>query len=307
MPGCERVVAIRHARREKQFDAMFVHTQVPAVLIPDLVKRVPTVVSLDATPRQYDELGDHYAHATSGARVERLKWRANRLCFERAVHVVTWSRWAKAGLVDDYGIDPDRITVIPPGVDPSTWAKSPSESEPAGEPVRILFVGADLRRKGGTHLIEAYRTLRADTSLPPVELHLVTRAPVDDEPGIVIHTGMQPNSPALIDLYHRSHVFCLPTLGDCLPMVLSEAGAANLPLVSTAVGAIHEIVRDADTGYLVAPGDVAALTGRLRDLVVDGALRDRLGTRAAALVNEQFDAAKNASALVDLMAETARR
>ena len=90
-------------------------------------------------------------------------------------------------------------------------------------------------------------------------------------------------------------------------MVLSEAGAADLPLVSTAVGAIHEIVRDADTGYLVAPGDVAALTGRLRDLVVDGALRDRLGTRAAALVNEQFDAAKNASALVDLMAETARR
>ncbi len=81
---------------------------------------------------------------------------------------------------------------------------------------------------------------------------------------------MQPNSPELIDLYHRSDVFCLPTMGDCLPMVLSEAGAAGLPLVSTAVGAISEIVRDGDTGYLVTPGDVPTLTGRLRDLVVDG-------------------------------------
>ena len=46
---------------------MFVHTQVPAILMPDRLARIPTVVSLDATPIQYDELGAHYGHDTGGS------------------------------------------------------------------------------------------------------------------------------------------------------------------------------------------------------------------------------------------------
>jgi glycosyltransferase involved in cell wall biosynthesis len=299
--------AVRQARRRRPFDAMFVHTQVPAVLMPDVLRRVPTVVSLDATPRQYDELGEHYAHATGSARVEQLKWRANRACFRNAAHLVTWAQWTKDGLVSEYGIEPEKITVIPPGVDPATWARPHERGDVAEGPVRILFVGGDLHRKGGHDLIEAVRRLRADDDLPPVELHLVTR-PVDrDDAGIVVHTGMQPNSPELIALYHSSDIFCLPTMGDCLPMVLSEAGAAGLPLVSTAVGAIGEIVRDGDNGFLVMPGDVPMLTSRLRDLIVDPTLRQKLGRRAEGVVGDHFDAAKNAAKLVDLLAATAGR
>ena len=76
-------------------------------------------------------------------------------------------------------------------------------------------------------------------------------------------TGSGPNSPELIELYHGADVFCLPTLGDCLPMVLSEAGAVGLPLVSTDVGAISEIVRDGETGLLVPVGDADALAAAL--------------------------------------------
>ena len=50
-------------------------------------------------------------------------------------------------------------------------------------------------------------------------------------------------------------------------MVLSEAGAAGLPLVSTAVAGIPEIVRDGETGLVVPVDDVAALTKALRTLV----------------------------------------
>jgi glycosyltransferase involved in cell wall biosynthesis len=299
--------AVRRARRRRPIDAMFVHTQVPAILMPDVVKRIPTVVSLDATPRQYDQLGEHYAHETSGPRIEQWKWRANRLCFERAIHIVTWAEWTKQGLVDEYGIDSGKITVIAPGVDPSSWTRPTPRPDGAGAPVRILFVGGDLQRKGGTLLLESFRALRDEPSLPPVELHLVTRSALPDEEGVVVHRGMEPNSRALIDLYHRCDVFCLPTLGDCLPMVLSEAGAAGLPLVSTDVGAIHEIVREDDTGRLVAPGDGPALTAALRDLVTDGPRRRRLGERAAALVADRYDASKNAAELVALLAECASR
>ena len=113
-----------------------------------------------------------------------------------------------------------------------------------------------MRRKGGDLLIEAVRALRAEDSLPIVELHLVTGAEVSEEPGVFVHRGLTANSHRLIEQYHLADIFCLPTLGDCLPMVLAEAAAAGLPLVSTDVGAIHEIVVPGVTGALVPPGDL---------------------------------------------------
>ncbi|MEQ1567128.1 MAG: glycosyltransferase, partial [Myxococcota bacterium] len=97
-------------------------------------------------------------------------------------------------------------------------------------------------------LLEAARRLHLDASVPPFEVHMVTTARVDPEPGVIVHDDMKPNSPQLRALYHSSHVFCLPTLGDCLPMVLCEAGVVGLAVISTDVGAIREIVVNERTG-----------------------------------------------------------
>ncbi len=118
-------------------------------------------------------------------------------------------------------------------------------------------------------------------------------------------TALTPNSPPLIELYHRADVFCLPTLGDCLPMVLSEAGAVGLPLVSTDVGAIGEIVRDGDTGILVPVSDPPALAAALHRLADDPALRRQMGEAARRLVGERFDAKVNAERLVSLLLDVA--
>ena len=297
--------AVRALQRDERLDALFVHTQVAATLMPDILGRVPSVVSLDATPIQYDQLGDHYGHSTSSERVEGAKWRLHRSCFARADRLVTWSQWTKDGLVDAYEVDPDKVVVIAPGVDYDRWAaegRSRDEADDAA-PMRILFVGGDLTRKGGRTLIDSVRRLRADAA--EVELDLVTQEQLPSEDGIAVHNGLGPNSPALIELYRRAHIFCLPTLGDCLPMVLSEAGATGLPLVSTDVGAIREIVRPENTGLLVPPGDEPALTAALDRLIKDPALRRSLGANAQHLVREDFDAAKNASRLVDVLVEVA--
>jgi len=300
--------AIRRMQKREALDALFIHTQVPAVLSQRWMSRVPSVVSLDATPIQYDELGEHYAHGTGSPRVEALKYRANRSCLHRAVHVVTWSEWAKGGVVDDYGVAPDRVTVIPPGVTPALWWHPLPDIDASG-PVRILFVGGDLERKGGDVLLRSFIALRdlqaGRPGAPELELHLVTRSAVDASPGVHVHHDLGPNSPALIALYHRCHIFCLPTRGDCLPMVLSEAGAAGLPSVSTSVAGIPEIVRDGETGLVVPVDDGPALTRALRVLVDDPALRRRLGRAAQRLVSTEFDADQNARRLVDLLLETA--
>jgi glycosyltransferase involved in cell wall biosynthesis len=291
-------------------DSLFVHTQVPAVLSPDWLKRIPTVVSVDATPLQYDELGAQYDHAAGNRHVERLKWQANRVCFQRAAHIVSWSEWAKAGLVGGYGIDPAKVTVIAPGVTPSAWA--PAAPRVDHGPVRILFVGADLRRKGGDVLLGAFQALRADLGATngksaDLELHLVTKDEVAPAPGVTVHHGLGPSDPELIELYRRAHVFCLPTRGDCLPMVLSEAGAAGLPLVSTAIAGIPEIVREGETGLVVPLDDQPALVRALRTLIDAPELRRRFGEAARRLVECDFDAEKNTHRLVELLAATAAR
>ena len=283
-------------------DAMFVHSQVPAILLGRWMRRIPTVVSLDATPIQYDELGEFYAHDIGSPRVERFKFWANQRCYERARHLITWSEWAKRGLVDEYGVCADDVTVIAPGVDVERWS-APDRVGRNG-PVRVLFVGGDLKRKGGDLLLEAARRIRADDEVPEFEVHLVT-SPCDvDEPGVVVHNGLTANSPELIEQYRLADIFCLPTSGDCLPMVLAEAGAAGLPLISTDVGAISELVRDGETGRLVRAGDLDGLIAALRAMLQSEDSRLKYGRRARAVVNADHNAASNAERIVDVLRRT---
>ena len=292
--------------RDGEPEALFVHTQVPGVLLGRWMRRIPSIVSIDATPEQYDSLGEFYAHARGSRPIESVKHSMNARCFQRARHLVTWSEWAKRGLQDDYGVDPGKITVVPPGVDVERWRRPDDRPPEADRPLQILFVGGDLRRKGGDLLLAATRRLRKDPSIPEFEVHLVTSAQVAEEPGVVIHAGVRPNTPELLARYHAADVFCLPTLGDCLPMVLAEAAAAGLPLISTDVGAISEIVQDGRTGVLLPTGDEQALESALRQLLTDPQKRRTYGAAARALAESEHDARKNATTLVRLLRTISR-
>ena len=118
---------------------MFAHTQVIAVLLGRWMTKVPTIVSLDATPEQYDTLGEFYAHGVGPAPVERFKKWLNVRSLQRAAHVVTWSAWARDGVVDGYGVAADDVTVIPPGVDVARWQRTaprPGRRRAGADPLR---------------------------------------------------------------------------------------------------------------------------------------------------------------------------
>jgi glycosyltransferase involved in cell wall biosynthesis len=292
--------ALRTIRRTTKLDALFFHTQVPAMLSPDWLRSVPSVISLDATPHQYDELGEFYRHGTQAAPIECLKHRMAVRRFRAAEHLVTWSAWAKRGLVDEYEVEPGRVTVIPPGVSVSSWARSsPRRNE---GPAKLLFVGGDFERKGGLVLLDAFQRIGDVDAV----LHVATRDQLPPTPRVVVHQDMRPNSPELKALYHDCDVFVLPTFGDCLPMVLSEAGAAGLATVSTRVAAIPEVVVDGESGLLVPPGDPLALADALRRLVARPDERTRMGARAAAHVAREYDAGINARRLLEILKRSAR-
>lgn len=281
-------------------DAAFVHTQVPAVLLGRWMHRIPTVVSLDGTPRQYDAFGEFYEHDVRASAAEDLKHRIHRRTFRRARHLVTWSRWAKRSLIDDYGVPPGDVSVISPGVDLDVWTAADRRKKPAL--VRILFVGADLERKGGSLLVAAADRLRSDPSVPEFEVHLVTKpGQIVPTPRVVLHHDVRPNSPELLDLFRTCQVFCVPTYADMFGMVFLEAAASCLPVVATEIAAVPELVVDGETGLLVPPGNGDALELALKRLITDESLRDRMGNRGRALVLEQHDAARNAAKIVDLL------
>jgi glycosyltransferase involved in cell wall biosynthesis len=287
---------VARMNRRTRLDALFFHTQVPAILAQRWLHKIPSIVSLDATPLQYDELGAFYKHEQGPAWLEAWKWRLNRDCFRSARRLVAWSEWTKLGLVQGYEVPADKITVIPPGVNVDEWRR-PRPRVPHADPAKILFVGGDLKRKGGHVLLEAFRALRH----LGLELHMVTKDRLPPEPSVFIYNNLEANSQPLKDLYHNCDIFALPTFGDCLPMVLSEAGASQMAIISTNVAAIPEIVRNGETGLTVSAGDAVSLTQALRDLATNPTLRTTLGESAMAHVSRHYDASTNASRLLGLL------
>lgn len=299
--------AVRDLQSRGRLDGLFVHTHVPATFLGATMDRVPTIVSMDATPKQIDRLGRSYEHDVHHPLIESAKYRLHSECFQRAAGLVTWSKWAADSLVADYGVDRNGIEVIPPGVVPSQWRRT--EPRHPSRVVRVLFVGGDFKRKGGTLLLEAVERLRNDTDVIAegltIELHLVTKADIPTTRDTFVHRALTPNSPELIELFHRCDVFALPTFGDCTPVVLAEAAASGLPAIATDVGAIRESVIDGETGYIV-DHDAMTIMAALKRLIVDPTHRLAMGDSATRHAAANMDSEKNALRLLDGLVAMAR-
>jgi glycosyltransferase involved in cell wall biosynthesis len=101
-------------------------------------------------------------------------------------------------------------------------------------------------------------------------------------------------------LLNEADVFVLPSYQEGLPMAILEAMAAGLAIVATPVGGIPEVVQDGYNGFLVAPGDIGALSEKLAILVGDPQLRELMGRRSRRFAEEQLDVRSYADRLVDL-------
>jgi glycosyltransferase involved in cell wall biosynthesis len=294
--------AIAAARRAGPLDALFIHTSMVAILSGDYIAKTPTLLSLDATPLNYDELAVWYGHKVGHPAVERAKLLVHRAIMRRARKFTAWSDWTKDSLVRDYGVDARDVTVIPPGTILSNFPDPNTRGERRPGPVRLLFVGGDFVRKGGDLLLDVFRRhLRASC-----ELHLVTGADVPSGDGVHVHRGVKPHSPELLRLYAEADAFVLPTRGDCLAVVLGEAMASSLPIVTTRVGAHAEAVEDGESGFVIDVDDGEALRRSLERLATDPGLCARMGQRSRRLGEARFDMNKNANQIADLLVDMTR-
>jgi glycosyltransferase involved in cell wall biosynthesis len=289
--------AIWEAHRKRPLDALFIHTQTIGLFSGPHMARIPTLLSLDATPINYDELAGAYNDKVGSAPVERAKLLAHRTVMKQAAAFTTWSEWAKESLVRDYGMRESDVTVVYPGTVLSNFP-APSERKPhPGGPLQLLFVGGDFPRKGGDLLVNTVRQHFKGR----VELHLVTGADITPGDGVFVYRGVKPLSSPLLQRFAEADVFVLPTRGDCLAMVLGEAMAACLPIITTRVGAHAEAVDDGQSGFLIEKDDAAALRDRIDRLDRNRAQAFDMGQRSRKLGEERFDMTKNAHRIADLL------
>ena len=163
------------------------------------------------------------------------------------------SEWAAHSAIKHYHIDPSRVRIVPWGANFETSntiedIRRIIDSRPTDR-CKLLFLGFDWFRKRGNFAIQVARELN-ETGLN-TELTIVSDRPDLDEPiPEFVHflgpirktTGEGLNR--LFKLLADSHFLILPTLADCSPYALSEAGAFGLPSLTTDVGGIPTIIRD---------------------------------------------------------------
>lgn len=277
----------------QQYRVVFYHTQSVSLFAPQTSAAERYVVSVDATPVQVDGMGQWYKHRKGLAPVESVKSAWYRRVFAGAAAVVSWSEWAAESLTRDYGVAASKVLVAHPGAPPEFFEMP--RPQRCGKP-RILFVGGDFERKGGPALLRAFAAI-ADRA----ELVIVSDAEIPSIPGVIQERGVRPGSERLYAAYANSDIFCFPTLGDCTPLVLGEAMAAGLPVVTTTVGSNAETLGGGEGGILVEPGSITELTTALEALVDDVALRERFGSAARSIARDKLDAARNGSRVLSLL------
>lgn len=233
------------------------------------------------------------------------RWRLDEK-IQRALFVCCISHFCRSqGMVFSPMEKWNRLHIIHCGVDPAFY--SPVRHDRPG--TRLLFTGRLAAVKGLPVLLESLVSLKAKH--PDLRLTVVGDGPdrsaleqMTRQLGLESHVkfvGYQSQA-EVREQVQQTDVFVLPSFAEGVPVVLMEAMAASVPVVTTRIAGIAELVEDGVSGYLVAPGDSVALAERISLLLADSELRSRFGAAGRVKVEQEFNIHQEVARLHSLFA-----
>ena len=240
-----------------------------------------------------------------GQRARRLADRHLVARFSDAVIAV--SEADRARMVADVGMPADRVVLIHNGIaEPEGGNENAVRRELELAPgAPVLLQTATLRpQKAVEVMIGAMAPLRRVH--PDVRLLVAGQGDVDRLQGLAAAEGVADAVSLLgprrdvTDLLAAANVGVLSSDFEGMPLAVLEYMAAGLPVVATGVGGLPEIVREGETGFLVAPRDPAALAERIGRLLADPALAREMGERGRRRQQEQFSSEAMVAAVTGL-------
>lgn len=167
------------------------------------------------------------------------------------------------------------------GYNPNIFNTRQSANNPAGSPIRILFVGNLIELKGIRTLIHAYCQVYPIFSVP-TELWILGQGILEKEMKAIIHSYQMDENISfkgyvlpekVADYMRQCHIFAMPSTFEGLGCVYLEAMACGLPCIACTGQGISEIIKSTFAGILIPPNDLPALKDSLLKLVNDSELR----------------------------------
>jgi glycosyltransferase involved in cell wall biosynthesis len=215
--------------------------------------------------------------------------------------MVAVSRGVQTYAIEDEGIAPEKIVVIPNGhalpsqaqINSAVHSRLCDELGLRPEGLLVLSVGRLTEQKGHVYLLEAIPaileqfpdTIFAVAGDGPLRADLEARAKRLGIAKSVRLLGTRFDVPELLQM---AHIFVLPSLWEGLPIALLEAMGAGLPVVATRVEGVEEVIVDGENGLLLPPADPEALKIALLRLLAQSDLRENLGAAGLTLVQRTF-------------------
>ncbi|WP_433791226.1 glycosyltransferase family 4 protein [Actinoplanes sp. CA-252034] len=285
--------AALHATRTGGFDVVHAHDWLVAHTAVTLREHldVPLVATIHAT-----ESGRHQGYLPSAH--NRTIDDVERWLAAEAVRVIVCSGYMRHEISRLFDVPPDRVDVVPNGVDALRWRARPravaaARSRYAGDGPLVSYAGRLVYEKGVQHLIDAVPTLRSRfpglrlviAGDGPYRPDLETRASGTPE---VSFTGFL-GGHELTALMGASDCYVVPSIYEPFGMVALEAAAAGTPVAVAGTGGLDEIVDHGVTGVKFAPGDPAALAETTGWVLGDRDFARSLALRARERVRSDFN------------------
>jgi glycosyltransferase involved in cell wall biosynthesis len=233
-----------------------------------------------------------------------------------ASRIVTTGEKLRSQVIEETGAAPGNVVSIPTGIDLERFRPGDRAAARAALGLArdgpLIGIVATLRSwKGHRHLLAAFAALeRADARLVIVgdgpQRAALEALAVDLS--VAQRVRFAGNQADVAPWMQALDLFCLPSYAnEGVPQALMQAMACGLPVVTTPVGSIEEIVTHGVTGVLVPPEDPARLRVALADLLHDGARRDALGQAARSAALERFGEDRMVDRMLEVFREVARR
>ncbi|MCK5117177.1 MAG: glycosyltransferase family 4 protein [Candidatus Aegiribacteria sp.] len=244
-------------------------------------------------------------HANAGEKYRRLKALhyfsgCQKNILRKSSFVVAQSRFEK-GLYTDMGIPEERIHISGSGIDPAEFTASSRDRGlkrlGAGAPV-ILCLTAHSMDRGTANIIGACRALLkkgrdftlvlAGPVLPDVDDFLDSEEKLAEEFGDRIVITGYVSREERIDLLSAADIVLLPSRLDCFGIVVLEAWISEKPIIGCWSGAMPDIIRDGENGFLVSWGDTVSLMNRIEILLENEEIRQDMGENGRKAVLERW-------------------
>lgn len=213
--------------------------------------------------------------------------------YRNALTIFSWSEFTRQSLINDYGIDPEKVVVTGSS---GNFKVGEQPKEDFSRPV-ALFVGLEFERKGGFVLLDAWK--RVHEKMPEAELWIVgPRKPLADPIPGVHWKGRIFDRDVLNSMFNQSRVFVLPSLFEPFAMAMLEAMGMGVPCIGTDAFGTQEMIKSGVNGLLVKPGDAPELAEAMLMLLQNADMAKKMGAKAHARVLEKFTWANVVSKMV---------